>query len=53
MLGCEDSSYVMYISHEWDEYEVVTHELDLFILGTISFACSSSLIECLGHSLGL
>jgi hypothetical protein len=27
MLGCEDSSYVMYISHEWDEYEVLTLEL--------------------------
>ena len=27
LLGCEDSSYVMYISHEWGEYEVLTLEL--------------------------
>ena len=27
MLGCEGSSYVMYISYEWDEYEVLTLEL--------------------------
>ena len=37
MLGCEDSSYAMYISHEWDEYEVLTLEL---------IAMSSCIIGC-------
>ena len=37
MLGCEDLSYVMYINHESDEYEVLTLEL---------ITISSYIIEC-------
>jgi hypothetical protein len=37
VLGCEDLSYVVYISHEWGEYWVLT--LELLTLSLYNIQC--------------